>query len=140
MALIHRFSEHGFEPQFQNHLLEKSKVTLEELHSKCENDYQRSLMSLGFHPADPNFEFSGIFVFLQNPTIEDKHFFLNHLEKSSNLDSIPYHVADIDENSFCYIDTGFVYYSSHRITISHAIKAGYTTVYIPQSQLSSISY
>lgn len=75
MALIHRFSEHGFEPQFQNHLLEKSKVTLEELHSKCENDYQRSLMSLGFHPADPNFEFSGIFVFLQNPTIEDKHFF-----------------------------------------------------------------
>lgn len=137
MARIYRYSNTGFEPQIQTHLLKKSKTTLEELHSHCENDFLKSLITLSFRKPDPDFEYSGVFVFLKSPSIEDRNFYLNHLEKIINKESIQFFETEIDEESVCYLDNGFVYHAENKTIIKDALSRGYETVYIPASELKN---
>lgn len=138
MARIYRYSNTGFEPQTQTHLIKKSNTTLEELHAHCENDFLKSLISLSFRKPDPDFEYSGVFVFLKYPSIEDRNFYLNHLEKTINKESIQFLETEIDDESICYLDNGFVYHAENKMTIKDALARGYETVYIAASQLKNI--
>lgn len=136
MHLIYRYSKDGFKSQYQGHLLKKSMVRLEEMLEQCPTDYMKNIIKSNYVDADPNFEFNGIFIFLNQPTSEDKEFYLNHLK--TNLDDINLNVAKIDSAAICYLDDGFVFREKNRMTIGDALKMNYNTVYIPDSQMSKI--
>jgi hypothetical protein len=136
MHLIYRYSKHGFNSQHQGHLLKDSMVSLEEMLKQCTTDYMKNLIKSNYVEVDPNFEFDGIFIFLNKPTLKDKEFYLNHLK--TNLDDINLNVAKIDPSAICYLDDGFVFREKNRMTIDDALKMNYNTVYIPDSQISKI--
>lgn len=138
MARIYRYSNTGFEPQIQTHLIKKSNTTLEKLHSHCDNDFLKSLISSSFKKPDPDFQYSGIFVFLKPPSVEDRNFYFNHLDKTLDKGAIQFFETEIDEESICYLDNGFVFHSDNKTSIKDALANGYETVYIPESELKNI--
>lgn len=129
---ISRFSTNGFEPHYQSHLKNKAMVSLEEILSKCSNQYMKNLIINSFVEPDPLFEFDGIFAFIGKASDNDKKFYLNHLKTTDNLS---YFEAEISGDAICYIDDGIVYSSKNRITISEAFNKTYNTIFIPKSQL-----
>ncbi len=137
MIKIFRFSNDGFKPQFQSNLKEHSEHTLENLLSLIpeNNEYLKNLVVRGFTTPDENFEYEGIFVFLIKPSIEDKRYFLNHLD---NIENIKLNEAFIKEDAICYIDDGTVYNKENKILIKEALDKKINTIYIPKSQLFKI--
>lgn len=136
MIQIFRYSREGFKAQYQSNLKENSNVTLQSLLEKVpENKYIQSLIIKGFDEPDENFEYEGIFVFLEKPNNKDKEYFLNHLK---NIDDIPLNSTFIKKAAICYIDDGTVYKKENRITIEEAVLRKINTVYIPKSELFKI--
>ena len=137
MINIYRFSNSGFQPQYQKHLEEKSKITLEELLKNCTNTYMQNLIKRSYCLPDKDFEYNGIFVFLEKPTEDDKSFYLNHL--NIDLSNIALNTALISPKAFCYIDDGIVQKPENKINIQQAVNLKHNTVYIPESQICHIS-
>lgn len=136
MHSIYRYSRDGFKEQHQDHLLKDSKITLDDMLNQCPNDYMKDLIKSSYVSPDPTFEYDGIFIFLNNPTIEDKEFYLNHL--NTDLNEIPLHSAQIEKSAICYLDDGFVFRKENKMTIEDAVNKCHNVVYLPASQISKI--
>lgn len=138
MIKIFRFSNNGFQPQFQSNLKEHANTSLEKLLNLVpdNNSYLKSLVLKGFTEPDKDFEYEGIFVFLTKPTNEDKRYFLNHL---NNIENIKLNEAFIKEDAICYIDDGTVYNKENKISIKEALNKNINAIYIPKSQLFKIN-
>lgn len=94
-----------------------------------------SLIRRSFVEPDAEFEYEGIFAFLQKPNIKNKNFYLNHLKNKQN---ILYSESFIESNAFCYIDDGIVYAKQNKMCIFEAFQKNIESIYIPKSQLISI--
>lgn len=138
---IYRFSENGFESQFQSHIKEHSKrsETIGDLLSNIDNDYLRTLIINGNKKICDKFELDGVFVFLEKPKDEDVRYYLNHLEKKQyNRVKNNFYHAKINIDAICYFDKGFVFESKNRGSVKDAIENKENTLYIPKSSLSMI--
>lgn len=134
---IYRYSDTGFEPYLQDHLLRDSSISLESMLSTIDNEYLKGLVRKGHTQPDPEFEYEGIFVFLAPPAERDRDYFLNHLDRDPS--TIPLHIAEIDVNAVGYHDNGKVYDNNNKMTVKDAIERNMNTFYLPKSQLYLIT-
>lgn len=137
---IYRFSEYGFNSQYQSHIQEYSKrsETLADLISDIDNDHLKTLIKGNTKICD-RFEFDGVFVFLNKPSDKDVKYYLNHLDKNNykKRQKNFYH-AKIHKDAICYFDKNFVFDAKNRGTIAEALENGENTLYIPKSSLPMI--
>jgi hypothetical protein len=145
MIQIFRFSDNGFESQYQGHLVEDTSKTLEDLFKdvdalkNVDHAHLKRLIKLGYEPTDELFEFDGIFVFLLSPTEEDKRFYLNHI-KDKDINKIALNTAQINPEAICYLDNNVMYSKKNRMTVKEALIKNNNNIYIPKSQLHHISF
>lgn len=134
---IYRYSDTGFEPCRQEHLVRHSAISLETMLSTIDNEYVKGLIRKGYTEPDPDFEYDGIFVFLASPSEQDRNYFLNHLDRDAK--TIPLHVAELDITAIGYHDDGKVYDKKNKMTVQEACDKHMNTFYLPKSQLHLIS-
>lgn len=134
---IYRYSNTGFDPYLQDHLVRDSMISLDDMLKLIVNDYLKGLIRQGFTEPDPEFEYNGIFVFLAPPSERDRDYFLNHLKIDPK--TIPLHVAEIDINAVGYHDNGKVYDKKNKMSVKEACDKHMNTFYLPKSQLHLIS-
>ena len=134
---IYRYSDTGFEPYLQDHLVSDSAISLESMLSTIDNEYLKGLVRKGHTEPDPEFEYEGIFVFLAPPSERDRDYFLNHLNRDAK--TIPLHVAELDVTAVGYHDDGKVYDKNNKMTVKEAVDRNMNTFYLPKSQLHLIT-
>ena len=134
---IYRYSDTGFEPYLQDHLVKDSAISLESMLSTIDNEYLKGLVRKGHTEPDPEFEYEGIFVFLAPPSERDRDYFLNHLNRDAK--TIPLHVAELDVTAVGYHDDGKVYDKNNKMTVKEAVDRNMNTFYLPKSQLHLIT-
>lgn len=134
---IYRYSDTGFEPYYQEHLVRHSAISLESMISTLDNEYLKGLIKKGYTEPDPEFEYEGIFIFLAPPSERDRDYFLNHLDRDAKTISL--HVAELDINAFGYFDNDKVYDKNNKMTVKVACERHINTFYLPKSQLHLIS-
>jgi len=134
---IYRYSDTGFVPYLQDHLVRDSCISLESMLSTLDNEYLKGLVRKGYTTPDPEFEYDGIFVFLAPPSERDRDYFLNHLDRDAK--TIPLHVAELDITAVGYHDNGKVYDKNNKMTVKEACEHHINTFYLPKSQIHLIS-
>lgn len=137
MHKIYRYSNYGFEPQHQSNMLKEYNTPFEQMLRDCTTDYMRHLVKNHYKEPEKNFEFDGVFVFLHEPTLQDKSFYLSHLSEK-DFENLNLNEAIIDIDATCYVDNGFVFRPDNKMTIKEAVGSNYVAIYLPKSQLSKI--
>lgn len=135
MINIYRYSVSKFRSNYQWHLFKRSQVVVSDLLAVEKNPNIRKLISNLFVEADPDFEYDGIFVFLNEPTPTDWRYDMNPFLRRKPKN---YLLSQIPKDKICYVDDGIVFRKENRMTFEEAFNKGYHKVYIPHSQLRYI--
>lgn len=137
MIKIYRFSKSGFKSQYQDHLFNHYNFTFSEKDLDKFNEHQKKLILSSLEEKnDPDFDFNGVFAFIQKPTIKDYHYFLNHLSIKPDYTN-DFHSIYLNPNIICYIDDGFCYLLKNKITLKEAFDKNVLTIYIPSYSLNN---
>lgn len=128
---LYRYSNTGFEPQFQDMLYKSAGMSLEYLIENCTNEYIARLLESGYVIPCGLFEYDGVFAFTSLPEERDKKYYLNHLTDIN----ISLHIKEFHEDIIVYADVSCKYNKENRMTLKEALDRKYLTIYIPKSSL-----
>lgn len=130
----YRWSATGFEPQIQTYLKKEYDYVLkerEELLSKTPKHLVEHVKN-NILDYDPDFNFKGVFAFIQKPERRDYLFYLNHLKPENRPDfDNDLHIQSFDPNTVVYVDNGFPNRKRNKMTLSEAFDKKHLTVFIP---------